>query len=290
MKRLQSCLFYCGIVTLIGMGSILGSAGSAFTARRDPLRKAEGTQANPPILKARRIISTDYRSDDILMELVGPDRILALSPDADNPNLSNIVDRAGRVALRTDANAERILSLEPDLVILGDSVLPDKLTLMRSNGVPVIQMNQTNTVADIQANLRLIGAVVGEPERAEAMVSEMNRKLDDIRRRVQGQPKPRALYVGGGRSYTAGSGTYIDDLLGVAGGLNVAREAGVTNWGSLSIEKAVAFDPEIIFVPDGTEGKSPHSVVQTLVLANDPAWRDVRAVREGRVYLMPRDC
>jgi iron complex transport system substrate-binding protein len=119
------------------------------------------------------------------------------------------------------------------------------------------------------------------------VAAEYDAALDTLRRLTAGFKPRRTLYVGGGRTYTAGSGTYTDALIRAAGGLNVAAEAGVTEWGPLSIERAVALDPEVIFVPDGTEGNSPHAVVQTPVLASDPAWRDVRAVREGRVFLMP---
>jgi iron complex transport system substrate-binding protein len=288
MKKHDSWALCLGILFLMGISALAGQRG--FSLKADFERAAvEKTPLAAEVVAGKpvRIVSTDYRADETLLALVSPDRIAALSRDADNPNLCNAIEAARAVAGRTDTDPERILALRPDLVVAADGLKPETAALLRESGVRIFQLNRAYSVEEIRRNVVELGGAVGEPERAASVAAEYDAALDTLRRLTAGSRPCRTLYVGGGRTYTAGSGTYTDALIRAAGGLNVAAEAGVKEWGPLSIERAVALDPEVIFVPDGTEGHSPHAVVQTPVLANDPAWRDVRAVREGRVFLMP---
>jgi iron complex transport system substrate-binding protein len=137
----------------------------------------------------------------------------------------------------------------------------------------------------------LLATPVGEPARAEDLIAGMNRELATIRRIVADAPAPRALYIGSGYGYTAGIGTYTDELLQAAGARNAAREAGIKAWGKIALETVIEMDPDVIFVPD-TGGRVHGAVGMRLVippkpLEQDPVWQDVRAVKSGRVVTLP---
>ncbi|MFQ3639433.1 MAG: ABC transporter substrate-binding protein, partial [Chloracidobacterium sp.] len=265
----------------------------AYGFDRQPSRLVAGAPRKPPV-SASRIVSTEYNINEILMDLVAPERIAALSQDADNPGLCNILERTAQVPGRVASSplrVEQILALEPDLVLVGSSCTAEARALLELGGARVVAIGRGYTIAEIQENIRTIGQAVGEPARAVSLVAEMNRQLATIRRLVAGAPLPRALYVGSGYGYTAGIGTYTDELLQTAGARNAAREAGVQAWGKISLETVIEMNPDVIFVPD-TGGK-PHgavgarSVVPFESLEHDPCWQDVRAVREGRVMALP---
>lgn len=291
MKDREPWLFALGVALLVAASMTSGWLGTRET-RVFEQRLATGARRAPVSDgMPRRIVSTDYRGDEMLLALVPAERILALSHDADNPLLGNAIEEARAVGLRTDDTVERLLHLQPDLVILAPTDAPFTAGMLAAAGIKVLHLNRTYTIDEIQQNVLAIGDAAGEPIRARAVVDEMNAALGRLRG-VTGRSRPaRGLYVGSGRTYTAGIGTYTDELMRAAGIVNVAREAGVQAWGTLSVEKAVAMNPDVIFVPDGYEDRlSPVRVRElfpTPMLSGDPVWRDVKAVREGRVYKMP---
>jgi iron complex transport system substrate-binding protein len=279
------------VVLTLGLSALAGKYGFAWQkAALSMPRHSDNTAAQRP----SRIISTEYNVNEILMDMVAPERILALSQDADNPGLCNILDRTAQIPGRVASNPiriEQILALEPDVVFVGAACPAETVSLLELGGARVVRINRGYTIAEIQENIRLIGNAVGEPARAEALIAEMNHQLAAIRRIVVGAPAPRALYIGSGYGYTAGIGTYTDELLEAAGARNAAREAGIREWGKITIETVIEMDPDVIFVPD-TGGRAHGAVGTRLVippkpLEHDPVWQDVRAVRSGRVVTLP---
>ncbi len=289
MTRLLSNL---GLVVLaLGLSALAGKYGFAW--QKAALSTAHHS-GNTAVQRPSRIVSTEYNVNEILMDMIAPERILALSQDADNPGLCNILDRTAQIPGRVASNpvrVEQILALEPDVVFVGASCPAETVSLLELGGAHVVRINRGYTIGEIQENIRLIGNAVGEPARAEALIAGMNRELATIRRIVDGAPTPQALYIGSGYGYTAGIGTYTDELLQVAGARNAAREAGIKAWGKIAIETVIEMDPDVIFVPD-TGGRAHGAVGTRLVippkpLEQDPVWQDVRAVKSGRVVTLP---
>lgn len=280
------------IVLALGLSALAGKYGFALqwqgnSAARRPTPE---TAAKKP----SRIVSTEYNVNEMLVDLVEPERILALSQDADNPGLCNVLERTARIPGRVASSpirAEQILALDPDLVIVGASCSAETFRLLELGRARVVRINRGYTIAEIQENIRRVGDAVGEPARAQALIDEMNRQLAAVRAGVAGAPPPRALYIGSGYGYTAGIGTYTDELMQAAGARNAAREAGVEAWGKIALETVVEMDPDVIFVPD-TGGRAHGAVGMRYVapprpLEKDPLWRDVRAVKTGRVVTLP---
>ncbi|OYT69064.1 MAG: hypothetical protein CFK52_14140, partial [Chloracidobacterium sp. CP2_5A] len=208
--------------------------------------------------------------------------------------MCNALERTARIPGRVASapiRAEQILALDPDLVIVGASCSPEILRLLEIGCGRVVRIGRGYTLSEIQENIRLTGDAVGEPARAQALIDEMNRQLGAVRAKVEGAPPPRALYIGSGYGYTAGIGTYTDELLQAAGARNAAREAGVKAWGKIALETVIEMDPDVIFVPD-TGGRAHGAVGMRYVappkpLEKDPLWQDARAVRAGRVVTLP---
>ena len=290
MTRLTTNLGFIALALVLS--ALAGRQGFAWQQARTA--SAPRPLSHAPEGRPSRIISTEYNVNEILIDLVEPERILALSQDADNPGLCNVLERTARIPGRvasTPIRVEQILALEPDLVIVGASCPAEALRLLELSQARVVRINRGYTIAEIQENIRLVGQAVGESERAQALVAEMNRQLAAVRARVAGAPPPRALYLGSGYGYTAGIGTYTDELLQAAGARNAAREAGVEAWGKIALETVIAMDPDVIFVPD-TGGRMHGAVGMRYVvppkpLEKDPLWQDARAVRAGRVITLP---
>jgi len=271
-----------GLVALLAVSILFGWIASSLPPPLPRLRPGQIDASRP----AARVLSVDYRSDEIVLSLIRSERILGLSLDADNPEMSNTVALAAAVPRRLDLNVEQILSLEPDVVVVGKVGLDDPLSLLETAGIRVVRLNSANTLAEIQENITAIGKGIGESRAAAGLVAEMDWRLGALRHVTGRLPHPRTLYVyiGGASTETAGDGTYIDELLNVAGAINVAREAGVRGWGSLPVEKAIEMNPEVIIYADSRERDKAIDAVAAPGLADNPVWKDILAVKTGRVY------
>ncbi len=238
-------------------------------------------------LDARRIVSTNVGIDEILLSLIPPERLAAVSALVDDPTISNVAEAARAVPGRLRVvDAERILSFRPDLVVFPPYTRREVVLQIEEAGVPVLRMPDCRSIEDVRAHLRILGAAVGAPGRAEALVADMDAVLDAVRERTAGLSRPRVLYTSL-NGFTQGKGTMFDLFLDAAGGRNVAAEAGMEGWGTLPIEVALTLDPDILLVSGFRGSRKAREVGRTPDLTDDPAWRAASAVRAGRVYTIP---
>jgi iron complex transport system substrate-binding protein len=262
------------------------SALSAWLVDRGHGAAATGPSAVAPPTRPERIVSTNLAADEVLLALLPPERILALSHFADDPAISNVLDEARAVPHRVRGEAEPILALAPDVVFAFPFGQRDVELLLRQAGVAVVHVPGASSFDEVSANIHRIGEVTGEPAGAAGLVDAMERTLDHVRHRVAGTHPPRVLiwYTGG---TTSGGDTLIDALLRIAGGRNVVAEAGVDGVATLPLETALELDPDVIFVLDFRADARTREVGGRHALTDHPVWRTLDAVREGRVHVLP---
>jgi iron complex transport system substrate-binding protein len=189
------------------------------------------------------------------------------------------------------ADVETVVGLNPDLVLAPDVVSNETVEKLRAAGVTVYKFREPQGLEDVIAQTRLTGRLVGECDGAETVAEDMETRLNEVRETVGDRDRPRVLYVFYG--YTAGEGTFIDEILTTAGGTNVAAEAGIDGYAQVSQETVVQQDPEWIVtnsddpgVPDSeayastTAVRQGQTVVVPIEYLNQPAPRTIRAVEQ----------
>jgi len=229
----------------------------------------------------RRIVSTYLCADEILAALVSPDRVVGVSFFADDPAISNCVGRYPPAVPRLRTQVETILSLDPDLVCVAGFSEPNALRLMIGAGLPILRWSRFDTFGDVLGNVRSLGAAVGADGPAAAVANAAQATLADLAQRLAGIHPTRVLYCDP-PSFTAGRDTLIDEILTRAGGLNVAAAAGMVGPGQLGVEAALGLEPEAIVMPRYGSGPPPVEILRAT-----PLWREMPAVRSGRVYETP---
>jgi iron complex transport system substrate-binding protein len=232
--------------------------------------------AAPP----QRIASVALGSDEILLALVGQERLLGVTYFAKDPAISNIADQLDGIA-HTDlsGNPEYLISLDADLVILAAYNDPAALQQLLDADVPVFVLAAFNKLDDIRANIRLLGQVTGEDQRAEALIADMDTRLDAVREAVAGQTPVRVMYYEPG-GITYGPGSTVDEIITLAGGINVVGEAGLEAYPLVNAEFVLAADPDVILLGGWFSGQSADPAWFT----QDPAFSTLRAVQAGQVY------
>jgi iron complex transport system substrate-binding protein len=195
------------------------------------------------------------------------------------------VERLPRVGALLDPDLERILSLQPDLVVIYGSQ-EDLRTQLARAGTPVFPYRHGG-IAGIHETLRRLGERTGHPDEAGAVVRRLSDELAAVRSRVAPLPKPRVLLVIGRdpsalrNMFVSGGIGFLHEVLEIAGGANafgdIARESV-----QVSVEQVLARRPEVVIelraVDD--EASDADGVRQWMTLSSVPA------VRNGRVHVL----
>jgi iron complex transport system substrate-binding protein len=158
---------------------------------------------------------------------------------------------------------------------------PDVLTALDQLKVPVFVMAAT-TVEDILGHLGTLGRMLGRPTAANDVTMDLRRQLAEVKSRMEGVPPVRVLYVLNSQPLiTVGPGSFIDQLITLAGGINVAAKS-ATPYPRLSMETVLLEDPEALVFPVGQAEGISESEQRTW-----RQWTGMTAVKRGRLHRIP---
>jgi iron complex transport system substrate-binding protein len=138
------------------------------------------------------------------------------------------------------------------------------------------------TVLGVLTTICAVGQITGQDESAAALVAEMQARIDAVREAVKDAPRPTVFWELGAELYTVGPGSFINDLIVMAGGENVAADAD-SPWPQLSVEAIVLKDPEVVVLADHNYGETAE------MLQERPGWGEISAVKEGRIIEITDD-
>lgn len=180
-------------------------------------------------------------------------------------------------------NVEALLALQTDVVFQWAHRGDELIAPLEAAGLRVLGMTY-GAQSDVEGTLIMMGAVVGKSENAKRIIESFAAKRVRLETALKGlseQERPKVLYL---QRFTHGlrtsaGGSYADFALRLAGGRNAAAGAKGTGV-EINFEQALAWAPQVIVV-GGFDNALPAE------LLDDPTWRAVPAVREGRVYKMP---
>lgn len=190
----------------------------------------------------QRVVSVNLCTDQLLVMLANPERIVSLTHLAADPSLSYVAAFARRFAVN-HGEVEEVLSESPDLVLAGTVSAGLTVAFLRQRGVTVVTLAMPDDFDGIRALVRQAALVLGEERRGEDLIAAMDRDLASIP--PPGETRPRALaWQPGG--FTAGAGTLTDAVLRAAGYDNFAAVAGLTGYGYLALETVVAGRPDLL--------------------------------------------
>jgi len=202
--------------------------------------------AAPAMGKPQRIVSTNVCADQLALALVDRARILSVSRMATEPEISNLANEA--LGLRiNNARAEEIVELKPDL-ILGDIYTGRGANrLAQTIGVPVHIVGIAASLADVRNVIRDVAAALGEPERGEQLIAQMDAKITNTQSPTT-NPITALVYEPNG--LTSGAGTLTNDILAAAGLTNLAPKLTGQAYATVALETVVAAAPQLLILDD----------------------------------------
>lgn len=241
-----------------------------------------GRSVSVPV-EAKRIVSLTSAYEPILLDMVGPSRLGAVSflskTKGYGPNYE--LAKSVKVSLYS-YGVEKIVYLHPDLVIAPEYTSRDVLDGLEHMGIPVVIISSPKTVQETIELVERLGHVVGAEDSARNMTTKMKQDIEEIKA-LSAHTKGQVVISMSSMDGYAGTGSLFDDMtrvMGLANGPSHLRYAPRT---AFTEERIIEMDPNVILIPVYDKSEMAW---QTLYRDN-PGLQTVRAVRDGRVVTMP---
>lgn len=227
--------------------------------------------------KPQRIVSLQPSNTEILYALGLGDLYVAGSDFDDYPEAAKSKPRLGGLQM----SAEAIIAQRPDLVLASSGNGASLIQQLEVAKLPVLRADANNLEA-VYADILMIGKATGAESAAQALVAKMKEQAAGVKTlTATAGRKPRVFIEldasDPAKVYTAGPGTFLNELIALASGENVAASA-TMQYPALSAEEVIRANPEVIILADAEFGTSPELV------AKRPGWNTISAVKEGRIY------
>ncbi|HWV82218.1 MAG TPA: ABC transporter substrate-binding protein [Hyphomicrobiaceae bacterium] len=228
--------------------------------------------------KPQRIVSLNLCTDILLIDLVAPERIQALSVNATDPLISPVAERARRFK-RVHADAEEVLALDPDLVVNAEFTSPATASLLQRIGRRVAEIPMAHDIEGVKKSIARMAEVTGEAAKGQAIVADFDVHLSRL---VAGLPstasRPTALiYQING--IASGTGLLEDQALQLAGFRNLAPALNPDAGGRVALEAIVANPPDLLALA------GPSEEYRTVV-ADTLAHPAIAAAMKGRATIV----
>jgi iron complex transport system substrate-binding protein len=188
-----------------------------------------------------------------------------------------------RVGGMINPSIEAIIGLHPDLIILSmEGNVRDDFRKLTGLGVPVFVTNP-RTLHQIYGSITTLGTLTGREQEAARVVGEMQNRERHVVLPMRPQAEPAVLLIVSLQPLmVAGNGTFLSELISLAGGRNLAASSPST-YPQFSREAVVEGNPDVLVIFSDAGGRG------TDIADQYPEWRDLKAVRNGRVYRVDPD-
>lgn len=244
-----------------------------------------GALRGGPVSSPQRIISLSPNTTEMLYGIGAFDRVVAVSQYCTFPPA---VNRLPRVGGWQDTDIEKVASLRPDLVVVTDAQVPFVADHLAALGLRTLAV-PSQTLNDVFSAITLIGQAIGQTTKAAALAARTRSTLDDVQRRCSSLSQPTVILCISRTPgtlndlYVAAGGSYLVDLLSLAGGRSLSpTEHG---YAKMSKEALLTLNPDVIIDLQHTHNSSLNENTEEV-------WgelKGLRAVQNHRVYTITDD-
>jgi iron complex transport system substrate-binding protein len=219
-----------------------------------------------------RIISTTPAITEILCSLGLEEKIIAVT---DFDDICKGKEKIGGVIL----NREKILSLDPDLVIMQEDAQIKEIKALKDIGLTVLAISLSD-FGSLYGGILKIGEATNVSDKADRTVSKMKKEMNAMKRKIFRNRKKVFFLLNVEPIITCGKKSFLNEVIRLAGGINAAGDIN-EYYPRISFEKLLDYDPEILIVPERLINKGYLESVQP--------WKMLSAVKAGRIRYINDD-
>lgn len=229
----------------------------------------------------QRIVSLAPSNTEILFAVGAGTQVIGRDSYSDYPAEALQVKNIGGGFNQLDA--ETILSLQPDLVLASSLTPPEQIQALQKLGLKVFALANPKSFDGMYINLLTVASLTGHTEQAQTLIQILKGRVVTVEHKLANlKSRPLVFYELDGTDpnapWTPGPGTFIDTLIGMAGGDNLGQVL-TSDWAQISLEELIAKDPAIILIGDAYWGGVTVEAVKART-----GWDALSAVKNGQVF------
>lgn len=228
-------------------------------------------------IKKQRIISIAPTITEILFGLGLDDEIIGVTTFCNYPPKALTKEKVGTFS---QPNIEKILSLKPDIIFatgLEQASVVEKLKQLKLN----VFVSDPSNLQEVFTSILKIGKMTFREKESEVLVKQMKIKIEQVKTKVKTIPQDKRpkvfVEIWNDPLMTAGKGSFVDELIGLAGGINIAYDT-PRPYSYFSAEQVIKRNPDCIILGYMEKRNAPNSVKNRL------GWKEINAVRNNRIY------
>ncbi|MCR8656370.1 ABC transporter substrate-binding protein [Paenibacillus endoradicis] len=252
--------------------------GAANSESVYPMTLTDATNTEVTLTESPKAIVSIVPSETEILFAIGlGGNVVGVDEYSNYPAATADIEKVGDFT----TNIEAVMALEPDIVLASSSMNGDAITKLRELGIVVYASNPI-TYDEVVAHINQLGVLLDAQAQAGEVAAEMNKVKEDIVAKVA-NAEDRKVYLEFSPGYTVGSGEFLDDLVTLAGGINVAN--GQPGWFEVDAEAVITENPAVIIYPDfGEEQSSILAGIQAR-----PGWEAIDAVKNNEMVMVTND-
>ncbi|MFC9540433.1 ABC transporter substrate-binding protein [Lysinibacillus sp. NPDC056959] len=232
----------------------------------------------------KTIVSLQPSNTEILFALGVGDKIVGATEYDTYPEEAQKIER---VSTSTIFNSERILALKPDVVIAyttgGDEENLNALKGLEDAGIKVFAIQSAKSFDDVYGDIEQVATVMGIKDKGEKLNEDIKAKIADVQAKVKDVKEPKNIYLEISPKpdiYTAGSGTFQQEILNAANVNNVFAD--LESWAKVSEEDVIAKNPAVILTTVDMKNTTEE-------ILSRGGWNSITAIQNKAVYYIDTD-
>lgn len=273
---LLTAVLVLSVIALSACGAGDDTASPSASPSAGPITVIDDSGATVTLAQpATRIVSLAPANTEIVYAIGAGDKMVAGTSYDDYPEEAKSLPKIGDFA---NPSVEKIASFQPDLILAAGGIQAGLRSKFEKLGVQVYVVDPT-TYEGVMASITALGKLAGTSDEAQQVVDTMKQAQADVQGKVGSLDKATTfLEIYSEPLMTAGSDTFIDDMITIAGGQNIGAEAG-SGFPNFSTEVLVQKDP-VVYVADSGSMSEPGDI------SKRAGFSELTAVKGGRVYVI----
>ncbi|MGW8956731.1 ABC transporter substrate-binding protein [Paenibacillus sp. NPDC055715] len=226
-----------------------------------------------------KIVSVSPAETEALFAIGLDKEIVGVSDYSDYPEAATKKPKVGGIM---KPNEEAIIAANPEVVFAGISLSEQSTTKLRDLGIMIFK-TEPKTVEDVMDNIELYGKITDHQKEARAVTDKMRADVAEVKNGVEniGKGQKLRVYVEFSPGWTVGKGEFMDELISLAGGENVA--ATQKGWYQINEENIIAANPDVILYSKNVKDDKTGQTLGDIIKARS-GWDQISAVRHNRVF------
>jgi iron complex transport system substrate-binding protein len=224
-----------------------------------------------------KIVSVSPAETESLFALGLDEQIVGVSDYDDYPEAATAKPKMGGI---TKPNEESIIAAEADIVFTGISMSEDAVKKLRDLGITIFKTNP-KSVDDVMTNIETFGKITDHQEKAQEIITQMKQDVADVTEAVKAvkPEEKKKVYVEFSPGWTVGKGEFMDELITLAGGTNIASDK--DGWYEINEENVIASNPDVILYANDVIDENSKTLDQ--IIKARSGWDQITAVKNDAV-------